>query len=133
MVSIIDWADNRGMRESVEILGFVDGGKSAQWTADAGGKVLNLLTKGSEKHCRIQLRKTPRQHYDDVAREIENAVKLGLAVNVYLEDWSNGMRDSFGYVHEFVNVLTDLPVERMDVLAADDLVLEIAADRPGLR
>lgn len=113
VVAIIDWADHRGMRDSIEILGFVDGGKSAQWTADAGARVLNLLTKGSEKHCRIQLRKTPRQHFDDVAREVDNAVKLGLAVNVYLEDWSNGMRDSFGYIHEFVNVLSGLPVERI--------------------
>ncbi len=126
--SIIDWADGRGSREAVEILGFVDGGKSAQWIADTGGRTINLLTKGSETHCRVQLRKSPRQHYDDVAREIETAARLGLGVNVYLEDWSNGMRNSFAYVHEFMTVLQKLPVMRvmlpdtLGVLSPEELV-----------
>jgi (R)-citramalate synthase len=50
----------------VEVLGFVDGGKSVDWIAEAGGRVINLLAKGSEKHCFNQLRKTLEQHVDDV-------------------------------------------------------------------
>ncbi len=113
VISILDWADAHGMRDAVEILGFADGGKSAAWLHEIGGKTLNLLTKGSENHCRVQLRRTPKQHFADVAREIENAAGLGLNVNVYLEDWSNGMRNSFGYVHEFMTVLSGLPVKRI--------------------
>ena len=67
---ILEWAAGRGAGDAIEILGFVDGGKSADWVADTGGRVLNLLTKGSEHHCRVQLRKTPKQHFDDAAREI---------------------------------------------------------------
>lgn len=111
--AIIDWAEGRGCRGAVEILGFIDGGKSADWIADVGGGTINLLAKGSEKHCRVQLRRSPRQHFDDVAREVQYAVGRGLSVNVYLEDWSNGMRDSFAYVHEFMTVLSSLPVERV--------------------
>ncbi len=110
---ILDWASRRGALERMEILGFVDGGKSADWISQTGGKVINLLTKGSERHCRIQLRKTPEEHFDQVKREIEYAHKLGLGVNVYLEDWSGGMRDSFGYICRFISVLEELPVQRL--------------------
>ena len=140
--TIIDWAEGRGCRDAVEILGFIDGGKSADWVADVGGKTINLLAKGSEKHCRIQLRKSPRQHFDDVAREVQYAAERGLAVNVYLEDWSNGMRDSFAYVHEFMTVLGTLPVARimlpdtLGVLAPDELTRYLDwlyAAFPGVR
>lgn len=110
---ILEWAAGRGAVDAIEILGFVDGGKSADWVAETGGKTLNLLTKGSEHHCRVQLRKTPKQHFDDAAREIEYAAGRGLKVNVYLEDWSNGMKHSFAYVHEFTARLAALPVERV--------------------
>ena len=103
--NILQWAEKHGVLERMEILGFVDGGKSAQWIHDVGGKVINLLAKGSEKHCRIQLRSTPEAHYEKVAREIEFASSLGLTVNVYLEDWSNGSKDDFGYIYNFIKRL----------------------------
>ena len=111
--AILQWADHRGSLEAMEILGFVDGGKSVDWIRETGGRVINLLAKGSEAHCRIQLRKTPAKHFDDVAAEIEYAHSQGLLVNLYLEDWSNGMRNSFGYVHEFITRIKSLPVERI--------------------
>ena len=55
---IIEWAKNLGIVGKMEILGFVDGGKSVNWIADVGGKVINLLAKGSLRHCEIQLKKT---------------------------------------------------------------------------
>ena len=125
--NILAWAEKHGVLDRMEILGFIDGGKSAQWIHDAGGKVINLLAKGSEKHCRIQLRSTPENHYAKVAKEIEFAHSLGLTVNVYLEDWSNGSKDDFGYVYNFIKVLTQLPVARimlpdtLGVLAPDEV------------
>src|SRR4051812_20310625 len=47
---IAEWASERGFAERVEVLGFVDGRRSADWIVSAGGRVLNLLTKGSERH-----------------------------------------------------------------------------------
>ena len=41
--------------ERVEVLGFVDDGKSIDWIASCGGRVINLLAKGSLKHCTQQL------------------------------------------------------------------------------
>ena len=45
----------------VEVLGFVDHKKSVDWIVGAGGKVLNLLAKGSRAHCRQQLKKSLNQ------------------------------------------------------------------------
>ena len=89
---ICDWAARRGLLHKVEVLGFVDGHVSVDWIHGAGGKVINLLTKGSEKHCRFQLKKTLEEHLDDIRPVVAYAHEKGLDVNVYLEDWSNGMK-----------------------------------------
>ncbi len=104
---IVDWAAARGLAERVEVLGFVDGGRSIEWIERAGGRVLNLLAKGSEKHCRGQLGKTLEQHGADVRATVEQARARGLAVNLYLEDWSNGYRDAPEYVYGLVERLAD--------------------------
>ncbi len=96
--SINEWAADQGLLDRVEVLGFVDGTRSVDWIRDAGGKTLNLLTKGSEKHCRQQLNKSLKEHLNDIYGTIDYARAQGLAVNVYLEDWSNGYRDSRAYV-----------------------------------
>jgi D-citramalate synthase len=44
------------------------------------------------------LQKTPEAHIDDILREVQYARQKGLTVNLYLEDWSNGMKDSPFYV-----------------------------------
>lgn len=110
---ILEWANNCGAIDAMEILGFVDGGKSIDWICNAGGRVMNLLAKGSLKHCEIQLKKTPEQHYSDVEKCIELAVEKGLKVNVYLEDWSSGMKNSPEYVENFMNNLSSMPVARV--------------------
>ena len=104
---IVDWADGRGLAGRVEVLGFVDGGRSIEWIQSAGGRVLNLLAKGSEKHCRGQLGKTLDQHAADVRETIALARGRGLTVNLYLEDWSNGYRDQPGYVYGLIERLAD--------------------------
>ncbi|NNC54495.1 MAG: 2-isopropylmalate synthase, partial [Pseudomonadales bacterium] len=91
---INQWADENGYAGCVEVLGFVDHKKSVDWIKTAGGKVINLLTKGSEKHCREQLGKTLQQHVADIKQTIEYAKACDLAVNVYFEDWSNGYANS---------------------------------------
>ena len=88
---VCEWAGKRGHLNKVEILGFLDNGISIQWIKKAGGKVANLLCKGSLKHCTQQLRKSPEEHIEAIRKEISFAKTNGLQVNIYLEDWSNGM------------------------------------------
>jgi (R)-citramalate synthase len=107
VAQIIAWAEERDLARRVEVLGFVDGGRSIDWIRSAGGHVINLLAKGSEKHCRCQLGKTLDQHATDVRETIALAHERGLAVNLYLEDWSNGYRDNPDYVFGLVERLAD--------------------------
>jgi len=109
---VMKWAAEKGHIEKVEVLGFVDDKVSLQWIADAGGKVDNLLCKGSLKHVTEQLRKTPEEHIEDIKKVLKNAKEMGIRVNVYLEDWSNGMRNSRDYVHFMISSLKDENIER---------------------
>ena len=123
---IAQWAAARGYLDRVEVLGFVDNGVSLKWIADAGCRVVNLLAKGSRRHCELQLRKTPQQHFADIKTAIAQATEMGIAVNIYLEDWSNGMRFSPDYVYEMVDTLKREPIRRfmipdtLGVLNPDD-------------
>lgn len=109
---VMTWAAEKGFLDRVEVLGFVDDKISLQWIADAGGKVLNLLCKGSLKHVTEQLRKTPEEHVADIKKVLVNAKNMGITVNVYLEDWSNGMRNSKEYVHFMISELKNENIER---------------------
>jgi (R)-citramalate synthase len=102
---IAEWAEGEGHIDRVEVLGFVDGDRSATWITGSGIRVMNLLTKGSERHCRGQLGKSLEEHLADVRRTVGCARQRGLRVNVYLEDWSNGYRDSRDYVYGLVEGL----------------------------
>jgi len=106
------WAARRGLLDRVEVLGFVDGMDSLNWIREAGCRVINLLCKGSLKHCELQLRKTPEEHIADITNVVNNAQKMGFDVNVYLEDWSNGMQHSPDYVIQLMNALIKLPIKR---------------------
>ncbi len=109
--SINEWAREQGFDGQVEVLGFVDHTRSVDWIVDAGGKVLNLLTKGSEKHCREQLRKTLDEHVEGILKTVDYALEKQLSVNVYLEDWSNGYQDSREYVFQLMDRLHDSGIE----------------------
>lgn len=111
--NITDWASAHGLAEKVEVLGFVDGTNSVDWLVRHGGRVLNLLVKGSEHHCSVQLRKTVEEHLGDIRRTVEYATGNNLSVNVYLEDWSQGIRDSKTYVMTLAGGLAKLPVKRV--------------------
>ena len=109
---IADWANAYGYLDRVEVLGFVDGGTSLNWIMKSGCRAINLLSKGSLKHCTEQLGKKPGEHWDDIRREIDRANSLGIGVNLYLEDWSNGMIHSPEYVHGMIEILQDCPIKR---------------------
>ena len=111
--AITAWARKARVIQRIEMLGFCDGKTSVDWIADVGGKVLNLLAKGSEKHCRGQLGLSPEQHRARVAETVRYARRKRFTVNVYLEDWSSGVRDSFDYVFAFVQHLRELRVARI--------------------
>ncbi len=110
---ILDWANAKGYGHRFEILGFVDGDISLNWIKNVGGQVVNLLCKGSYKHVTEQLRKTPEEHLNDIRKVVAKAREMNIAVNVYLEDWSNGMRHSKDYVHFMVSNLKNEPIERI--------------------
>jgi D-citramalate synthase len=110
---ITKWAAEKGYLDRVEVLGFVDTPASVDWLVTAGAQVMNLLTKGSLNHLTHQLKKTPEQHFEEIENCINYANSKGIAVNVYLEDWSNGMRNSPVYALELIDFLTTLPVKRI--------------------
>jgi len=106
------WAEKHNHLGRVEVLGFVDGDVSINWIREAGCRVMNLLTKGSLRHVTEQLKKSPQQHADDIRQVVSKALSQGLQVNIYLEDWSNGMRNSPDYVFFMVDALKDMKINR---------------------
>ena len=109
---ICRYAEKIDKLDKVEVLGFVDGGKSVDWIASCGAKVINLLAKGSLRHCMEQLGKKPEEHLEDICQTVKYARSKGLTVNLYLEDWSNGMKDSIEYVYQMMDVLCDIGIRR---------------------
>ena len=109
---ICRWAEKHGLLDKVEILGFVDGHTSIDWINQTGCRVINLLCKGSERHCKYQLHKTLQEHISDIKASVDYATSLGISVNLYLEDWSSGMRDSIRYVYGLMDALIDTPIKR---------------------
>lgn len=109
---ICRYAQMADMLDRVEVLGFVDNGRSIDWIEECGGKVINLLSKGSLKHCMQQLGKSAPEHIADIRREVEYAHSKGFTVNLYLEDWSNGMKNSPDYVFQMMDGLKDCGIRR---------------------
>ncbi len=116
---IFAWAKQFGLIDRVEVLSFVDYNKSVDWVADAGGRVINLLCKGSKRHCLNQLKKQPIEHFEEIKKTVEYAKGKGFLVNAYLEDFSNGAREDEEYVFDITKVLFDCGVKR--VMLADTL------------
>lgn len=108
---IASWATKHKEIDKIEVLGFIDGKISIDWIVGAGCKVVNLLAKGSLKHVQEQLKKTPKQHIDDIKGVIAYASSKGVVTNIYLEDWSNGMRNSPEYVYELLEGLKNEAIQ----------------------
>ncbi len=109
---ICDWAARRNLLHKVEVLGFVDGHTSVDWIQCTGCRVVNLLCKGSLKHCTQQLKKTPEEHLADIVNVVHYADEQDITVNVYLEDWSNGIKESPEYVFQLMDGLKETSVKR---------------------
>lgn len=109
---ICDWAARRNLLPRVEVLGFVDGHTSVDWIHSTGCRVINLLCKGSRKHCTYQLKKTVEEHIADILSVVDYANERDMEVNVYLEDWSNGMKDSPEYVFQLMDALVQSNIRR---------------------
>ena len=116
---IAAWAKSKSLLDRIEILTFVDQGTSLNWLKDSGAKVQNLLTKGSLNHLTHQLKKTSDQHFKEIENNVLEAEREGITTNVYLEDWSNGMRNSRAYVDEYLSFIATQPIKR--VLLPDTL------------
>lgn len=131
VANINQWAKEEGFEGCVEVLGFVDHTRSVDWIVETGGKVINLLTKGSEKHCREQLGKTLAQHVADILQTVDYALAQGLRVNVYLEDWSNGYQNSPDYVYGLVDNLQNFGIDHfmlpdtLGVMAPDEVFASV--------
>ncbi len=110
---ITAWAKEKGYLDRIEVLTFVDGGVSLKWMEKAGAKSQNLLTKGSLNHLTHQLKKTPEKHFAEIAQLFKSASEKKIINNIYLEDWSNGMRNSPEYVFQFLDFLATQPVKRI--------------------
>jgi len=111
--NITNWAKKNGYLGKIEILTFLDNGVSLKWLIKSGAKVQNLLTKGSLNHLIYQIKKSPEEYFKMVSKSILNAQKEGVITNVYLEDWSNGMRNSKEYVYKYLKFLNTLPIKRI--------------------
>jgi (R)-citramalate synthase len=116
---VFSWAKKYTFLERIEVLGFVDYNKSVDWIDESGGRVINLLCKGSKRHCEMQLKKTPSEHFADIEKTISYAKEKGFVVNAYLEDFSNGIKASPEYVFELIEKLISCGVKR--ILLADTL------------
>ena len=111
--NITSWGKSNGYLNRIEILTFLDNGISLDWLLKTGAKVQNLLTKGSLNHLTHQIKKTPKEHFKEINESIHLAEKEGITTNVYLEDWSNGMRNSKEYVYDYLDFLTEQPIKRI--------------------
>jgi len=110
---INDWSKENGYQDKIEILTFIDNGISLEWLVSSGAKVQNLLAKGSLNHLKHQLKSSPEEHFKNIEKNLIDAEKNGIVTNVYLEDWSNGMRNSFEYVFDFLDFLASQPIKRI--------------------
>ncbi len=138
---ITSWAKENGYLDKIEVLTFVDGKTSVDWMGKAGAVTMNLLTKGSLNHLTHQLKKTPEQHFEAIAEVIAYAQEKGVSTNVYLEDWSNGMRESKAYTLQMIRFFATQPVNRIllpDTLGvltpceSHDFIQEIVTEFPTL-
>ncbi len=125
---IFEYAKENDFLDKVEVLGFVDGNKSVEWVDKAGGKVINLLAKGSLNQLTNHIRKTLKVHIKDISEVFSEAGKRNIKLNVYLEDWSRGMKESLDYVFDITEALDKLGVKK--IMLADTLGI-LSPDETG--
>ena len=110
---ICNWARENENLEKIEVLTFLDDGLSLDWINKSGCKVQNLLTKGSLNHLKNQLNQKPYEHFEKIEKILDKADKNKILTNIYLEDWSNGMKKSKEYVLSLLDFLSKTSVKRV--------------------
>ena len=110
---ITEWAKEKKFLNRIEILTFLDNNISLEWLIRSGGRVQNLLTKGSLNHLTYQIKQAPKDYFKSVIKAVNEADNKGIETNIYLEDWSNGMKNSKDFVFEYLDILNELPVKRI--------------------
>ena len=110
---ICNWARENENLEKIEVLTFLDDGLSLDWINKSGCKVQNLLTKGSLNHLKNQLNQKPYEHFEKIEKILDKADKNKILTNVYLEDWSNGMKKSKEYIFSLLDFLSKTSVKRV--------------------
>jgi len=95
---IVEWARKKRLENRIEVLAFVDGKQSIDWLRETGVTTANLLCKSSLRHLSGQLHKSPEEHIRDIEAFCTAATEQGIHINIYLEDWSNGVRTDYEYV-----------------------------------
>ncbi|MGB0255924.1 MAG: alpha-isopropylmalate synthase regulatory domain-containing protein [Flavobacteriaceae bacterium] len=111
--AITEWAKSQNRLSQVEVLTFVDEGRSLEWMQSTGATVQNLLTKGSLNHLSHQLKQKPEEHFQKIEIAVKAARQLAIDTNLYLEDWSNGMRNSSEYVFDYLDFAQSLSIKRI--------------------
>ncbi|MGB1171398.1 MAG: alpha-isopropylmalate synthase regulatory domain-containing protein [Flavobacteriaceae bacterium] len=111
--AITEWAKSQNRLSQVEVLTFVDEGRSLEWMQSTGATVQNLLTKGSLNHLSHQLKQKPEEHFQKIEIAVKAARQLAIDTNLYLEDWSNGMRNSSEYVFDYLDFAQSLNIKRI--------------------
>lgn len=136
---IATWARSAGLLERIEALGYADGERSVCWLAEAGITRMNLLVKGSERHCTEQLRVSPEAHRAQAESTLAAAQNAGVGLSgVYLEDWSRGIAERPSYVLDLVQGLARVGVRRfhlcdtLGVLAPHDVNRYVTQMRSAL-
>ena len=68
--------------------------------------------KGMYRVIKRNQKKTPEEHLADIINVVHYADEQDITVNVYLEDWSNGIKDSPEYVFQLMDGLQETSVKR---------------------
>ncbi|MDD4556787.1 MAG: alpha-isopropylmalate synthase regulatory domain-containing protein [Alphaproteobacteria bacterium] len=113
LTHLMAWAKSAKMQDRIEALSFTDYDKSIAWLEPTGCRRINLLTKGSQRHCELQLKKTLQEHLTDVEKTVKYAQDKGFKINVYLEDWSNGIKDSPNYVWKMLEAYSKFGFDKI--------------------
>ena len=111
--NITDWATHKGYLDKIEVLTFLDNGISLKWLENSGSICQNLLTKGSLNHLTYQIKKTPNEYFKEIEECVSYSKDKNINTNIYLEDWSNGMRNSIEYVFDYLDFLSTQPIKRI--------------------
>ena len=129
---ICDWAARRNLLHKVEVLGFVDGRTSVDWIQRTGCRVINLLCKGSLKHCTQQLKKTPEEHIEDIVNVVryadglkDTSIKrymlpdtLGILNPLQVIEFMRKMKKRYPHTHFDFHAHNDYDLAVSNVLAA---------------